>query len=80
MTQPMPMCPMAGACERITEKPHAGLLMSAPGIVLILLGIAVIVEPRILVWLVAFVLIMMGIAFLAMNRFIRNVSRSTRAP
>ena len=80
MTQPMPMCPMAGACKNMIEKPHASLMMSVPGIVLIMLGIAVIIEPRILVWLVAFALIMMGIAALAMNRFMGNVARGMRSP
>ena len=56
MAEPMPMCPMAETCKGMMEKPTSGLMLSVPGIVLIALGIVVIVEPRILVWLVALAL------------------------
>jgi hypothetical protein len=55
------------------EKSSSGLMFSVPGIVLIVLGIAVIVEPRILVWLVALALITMGGAILMMARFMRGI-------
>ena len=73
MAEPMPMCPMAETCKGMMEKPTSGLMFSVPGIVLIALGIAVIVEPRILVWLVALALIMMGAATLMMARFMRGI-------
>ena len=73
MAEPMSMCPMAETCKGMMEKPTSGLMFSVPGIVLIALGIAVIVEPRILVWLVALALIMMGTATLMMARFMRGI-------
>jgi uncharacterized membrane protein HdeD (DUF308 family) len=48
-------------------------MFMVPGVVLIILGITVIIEPRILVWLVAFALIMMGVAVLIMARFMRSM-------
>ena len=69
----MPMCPMAETCKGMMEKSSSGLMFSVPGIVLIVLGIAVIVEPRILVWLVALALITMGGAILMMARFMRGI-------
>ena len=73
MAEPMPMCPMAETCKGMMEKPTLGMIFTVPGIVLIALGIAVIVEPRILVWLVALALIMMGAATLMMARFMRGI-------
>jgi uncharacterized membrane protein HdeD (DUF308 family) len=39
------------------------------------LGVAVLMEPRILAWLVAFVLIVMGISILMMANFIRRIGQ-----
>lgn len=77
MTESMqtPMCPMAKTCKGLMEKPFSGFMMVFPGIFLIILGVMVLVEPRILVWLVAAVLIMMGIATLMFARFIHGSRR-----
>ena len=47
--------------------------MIVPGIVLVILGVAVIIEPRILVWLVAVALIVMGFAMMMLARFMRGI-------
>ena len=73
MTEPMPMCPMAETCKGMMGKSKSGLMFTVPGIVLIVLGIVVLVEPRILVWLVALALIVMGAAILMMARFMRGI-------
>lgn len=73
MAEPMPMCPMAETCKGMMEKPGSGLMFTIPAIILIVLGIAVIIEPRILAWLVALALIMMGAATLMMARFMRRI-------
>ena len=73
MAEPMPMCPMAETCKGMMEKSSSALMFMVPGVVLIILGITVIIEPRILVWLVAFALIMMGVAVLIMARFMRSM-------
>lgn len=70
---PMPMCPMAETCKGMMEKPLSGFTMIVPGIVLILLGVAVIIEPRILVWLVAVAFIVMGLAMMMLARFMRSI-------
>jgi uncharacterized membrane protein len=70
---PMPMCPMARTCKGMMEKPLSGFALIVPGIVLIILGIAVLIEPRILLWLVAITLIVMGVAMLMLSKFMRNV-------
>jgi len=76
---PMPMCPMAGACKTMMEKRGSGFTMLIPGIVLILLGIAVIIMPQILAWLIALALIMMGVAMLVVATFMRRIGKTIRA-
>lgn len=73
MADPMPMCPMAETCKGMMEKPRSGVMFLLPGILLIALGIGVIIEPRILVWLVAIALVVMGAAMLMMGRFMRSM-------
>lgn len=70
---PMPMCPMGETCKGIMEKPFSGLALLIPGIVLIILGVSVLIEPRILLWLVALALIVIGIAMIMLSRFMRKV-------
>jgi uncharacterized membrane protein HdeD (DUF308 family) len=55
------------------EKPLGCFALIIPGIILVILGIAVLIEPRILLWLVAVALIVMGIAMLVLSKFMRNV-------
>lgn len=43
---PMPMCPMAETCKGIMEKRLSGFALMLPGIVLIILGVAVLVLTR----------------------------------
>jgi len=67
-----PMCPMAEKCKGMMEKPLSGFKIAVPGIFLIVLGIVVVIEPRILVWLVAAILVVMGVATLMLARFMRS--------
>ena len=76
---PMTMCPMAETCKGMMEKPRFGFMFMLPGIVFIVLGIAVLVEPKILVWLVAVALIFMGIAMLMMAGFMRRIGKRFNA-
>ena len=68
-TSPMTMCPMAGACKGMMEKPRSGLMLMVPGLAFIILGVVVLIEPQILAWLVSIALIVMGIAMLVMANF-----------
>ena len=72
---PMQMCPMAETCKGMIEKPFSGVALVVPGIVLIVLGVLVVIEPRILAWLVAVALIIMGIAMLMAAKFMRGMGR-----
>ena len=78
MVEPMPMCPMAQTCKGMMEKPTSRFALIIPGVVLILLGVTVLVEPRILAWLVAIALIVMGIAMLMLTKFVRRVGEQFR--
>ena len=69
------MCPMAEACKGMIEKPGSGLWMMIPGILFIALGVLIILYPQILAWLVAIVLVVMGIAMLTMTRFMRGIGK-----
>ena len=70
---PMPMCPMAGMCKGMIERPGSRLMLLIPGMVLIILGVVILFEPRILLWLVALVLIFIGLAMLMLARFVRRI-------
>lgn len=72
MTEPLPMCPMAATCEGMMGRPRSGVALLIPGMVLILLGVIVLFEPRILVWLVAATFILMGLTILVFGRFMRR--------
>ena len=74
-TVPMPMCPMAETCKGMMQKPLSNFALILPGVLLIVLGVAVLVEPRILVWLVAVALIVMGVAMLIMAKFVRGIGK-----
>jgi len=68
-------CPMAKACKGMTEKPRTRLWMIVPGLIFVALGIAIILYPQILVWLVAIALIVMGFAMLMMANFMRGFGK-----
>jgi len=71
----VPTCPMAQTCRRMMEKPFSSFMIVIPGIFLITLAVIVVVEPRVLVWLVAAVLAMMGTAALLFAKFIHGNRR-----
>lgn len=75
---PMPMCPMAQGCRRMMEKPFSGVMLIVPGIVFMLLGVAIVLEPVILAWLIAFAFILFGIMLLMMAGFVRRVGTQVR--
>jgi len=49
-----------------------------PGILLIVMGVAVLIEPRILAWFAAFALIIMGSVILMITRFVRSMAGRPR--
>ena len=74
-TAPMHMCPMAETCKGMIEKPGSSYWMIVPAIVFIVLGVVIIVYPKILAWLVAVALIVMGVAMLMMVNFMRRIGK-----
>ncbi|HZM35681.1 MAG TPA: hypothetical protein VFC18_14460 [Burkholderiales bacterium] len=74
-TNPMATCPMAKICKGMMEKSPSRSLFVLPGLLLIVLGVLIFVEPRIVVWLVASVAILMGLMFFMMARFIGRLRK-----
>ena len=70
---PMAMCPMAKMCERMMKKPPTGYSAIGAGILLIIVGTLMVVEPRIFVWLAGAALVFIGVMLLMMARFIRRL-------
>ena len=71
----MPMCPMAATCKGMIENRKSGFLMIMPGVLFIALGVTILMYPQILVWFVAIVLIVMGIAMLMMVNLMRSFGK-----
>lgn len=65
---PVATCPMASMCQGLVANRKAWLpfVMMIPGVILVALGVLVIVEPKIVVWLVAAALIVFGGLMIAM--------------
>lgn len=74
-TTPLPMCPMAETCGGMMNRRRMGVAPLFMGAIFILLGIAIIVEPRIIVWVLAAMLIFMGIMMMLMAGFMRKMSQ-----
>ena len=70
---PMPMCPMAETCKGMLEKPFSRVTLIIPGVIFIGLGIAIVLEPRILAWLIAIAFILIGVMSFMMARFVRRI-------
>lgn len=60
------------------EKPPSGFLAVLPGAVLIVLGMLIFVEPKVLVWLVGAGFILLGVVLLMMGNFLRKLSVHAR--
>ncbi|HET9491110.1 MAG TPA: hypothetical protein VFR64_15320 [Methylomirabilota bacterium] len=69
----MAMCPMASMCREMAEKPGIGLLLLIPGLLLILGGVLIFLEPKFLVWLLAGTSILIGLVILFFALSIRKM-------
>lgn len=74
----MVMCPMAKMCMGMMEKGPSGLLLMLPGVLLIVVGALIVIEPKILVWLMAAASVFLGIMLLVMAGFIRKIGAQLR--
>jgi|GEM_PF-2810228 len=70
-------CPMAAKFDKTFGSPKFKLLLCVIGVALIVIGIAIILEPRIVIWLMASVSILMGMALLVMAYYINSMKRSS---
>lgn len=70
---PMPMCPMAQTCKRMMKSRFSGFGLMVPGFVFVALGILIVVEPRILAWVIAMAFILFGAVMLMIASFVRRV-------
>ncbi len=70
---PLPTCPMAETCKGMMEKPFSGVALMVPGLALIALGILVVIEPRILSWVMAVAFVLLGVLMVMMASFIRKI-------
>jgi hypothetical protein len=64
---------MAETCKGMMNKPLSGLVIWAPGIAFIALGVLIVIWPSVLAWLVAAAFILAGGALLMMAGFMRRV-------
>ena len=67
-----PTCPMAAMCKGMTEKPMSGLVLLIPALIFVIFGVAILIAPQILAWLVGIALIAIGVAILVFGRFMRK--------
>jgi hypothetical protein len=65
---------MASMCKGMAGKSRSGFLLMIPGIVLVLAGVLILVEPRILFWLMAGTSIFLGIGALVLANRIRRLA------
>jgi uncharacterized membrane protein HdeD (DUF308 family) len=71
-------CPMASMCSGFLEKGTSRFLLMLPGVLLILLGVAILVQPQVLVWLVAGAAVLLGIAMLLMAHIMYRFGAKAR--
>lgn len=71
---PTENCPMAKMCKEMGDKRKFGLLVFLPGVLLVLAGVSILLEPKALVWLSAGASILFGIFLLMFANFVRGFS------
>ena len=70
---PLPTCPMGEACKGMMQKPSSGVVLLLPGILFIAHGVLIVIEPGVLVWVMATAFVLFGIMMLMMASFIRKI-------
>lgn len=72
---PMSMCPMAESCKRVMRGRHSSFSVWLPGLVFVALGVIIVLEPRILAWVIAAGFVLFGVMLWVMAGFIRRIGR-----
>ncbi len=73
---PMAMCPMASVCRGMMQKRFSGMWLVIPAVVFISLGVLMVIEPRILLWVMAAGFVLLGAMMLMMVGLIRRMFRA----
>jgi hypothetical protein len=55
-------CPMAAMCEKVVVGPRLKTGLFLAGGILAVLGLSIMVQPKVLIWLIALIFIAMGAA------------------
>jgi len=76
---PMESCPMSAMFKKASGRRGFGLLAMIPGLLFVLGGLAIILQPQILVWLIAAASILVGIGLLAAASFLRKLAAGLQA-
>jgi len=76
---PMESCPMSAMFKKASGKRGFVLLAMIPGLLFVLGGLAIILQPQILVWLMAAASILVGIGLLAGASFLRKLTAGFQA-
>ena len=66
---------MAAACKGMMDKPMSGLVLVIPALVFVILGVAILIAPQILAWLVGIALIVKGVVMLVFGRYMRKLAK-----
>ncbi len=70
----MEMCPMASMCKGMMGKSRSRFLLMIPGLALVVGGVVIFLEPKVLFWLMGGTSILIGIVMLVLANFIRKMS------
>jgi hypothetical protein len=71
-------CSMSRMCLGMMGKRRSGLLLMLPGILLIAVGALIVIEPQLLVWLLAAGSVFLGIMLLLMAGLVRGMGARPR--
>ena len=66
-------CPMMTKFDETIGNPKLVLFLSIIGIALLILGVAIILEPKIVAWIIALVLMLVGVSLLMMVYYINRM-------
>lgn len=72
---PMAICPMAESCRGVMQGRRSGFGLWLPGLVFVGLGVLILIEPRILSWVIAVAFVLLGIMLWMAAGFIRRIGR-----
>ncbi len=67
------MCPMASVCRGMMQKSFSGFWLIIPGVLFISLGVLMVIEPRVLLWVMAAGFVLFGTMMVMMVSLMRRM-------